>query len=131
MKAFWVSLRGTLRSSGEGRDGDKLNLLIVFHWIVTVFSLFYSLVSWWINFHPGMIIMAANAVLLLLNLAYLKHSGRFQVATHTFLLTNCLVAVLGSTWFSGGLFSPVVSWFGLAPMAATLLLGFKIGRAHV
>jgi len=70
-----------LRSSGEGRDGDKLNLLIVFHWIVTVFSLFYSLVSWWINFHPGMIIMAANAVLLLLNLAYLKHSGRFQLAT--------------------------------------------------
>jgi signal transduction histidine kinase len=125
MKAFWVSLRGTLRSSGEGRDGDKLNLLIVFHWIVTVFSLFYSLVSWWINFHPGMIIMAANAVLLLLNLAYLKHSGRFQLATHTFLLTNCLVAVLGSTWFSGGLFSPVVSWFGLAPMAATLLLGFN------
>lgn len=52
---------------------DKMALLVRFHWIVVLFSFIYSLVSAYIAFEPGVYIMAANGLLLLINLAYLKH----------------------------------------------------------
>jgi len=42
-----------------------------------------------------------------------------------FLGINCFVAVLGSTYFSGGLYSPVIPWFALVPVSATLMFGFN------
>lgn len=52
---------------------DKMALLVRFHWIVVPFSFIYSLVSAYIAFEPGVYIMAANGLLLLINPAYLKH----------------------------------------------------------
>ena len=125
MSGVFRTLGTYLWHKDGGNYNDKLGLLIRFHWIVAFFSLLYSLVSWTINFGPGIIIMAANAGLLFINLLCLRAWSHFRAAAHGFLLTNCFVAVLGSTWFSGGLFSPVVPWFGLVPVAATLLLGFN------
>lgn len=98
-------------------------LLERFNTVVALFSLFYCLVSWYIGFEPGTYIMAVNALLLLANGLYLQRHGRELWGAHAFLFVNCFVAVFGSTYFSGGLYSPVLPWFALVPLAAILLLG--------
>jgi signal transduction histidine kinase len=104
---------------------DKMALLVRFHWIVAIFSLVYSLVSVYIVFQPGVYIMAGNGLLLLVNLVYFKRTLNFALTAHLFLLSNCFVAVMGSSYFSGGLYSPVAPWFALVPVTATLLFGFN------
>jgi len=100
-------------------------LLERFNTVVALFSLFYCLVSWYIDFNPGMYIMATNAVLLLGNGLYLRRHGHELWGAYAFLFVNCFVAVFGSTFFSGGLYSPVLPWFALVPLAAILLLGLE------
>lgn len=100
-------------------------LLERFNTVVALFSIFYCLVSWFIDFLPGMYIMAVNALLLLANGVYLRGPGRALMGAHTFLFVNCFVAVFGSSFFSGGLYSPVLPWFALVPLAAILLLGVE------
>lgn len=107
-------------------DGVLLNrrvLLVRFNTVVAVFSLFYCMVSWYIGFTPGAIIMAGNALLLLVNGMYLRRHGNGAWGAQAFLFVNCFVAVFGSTFYSGGLYSPVLPWFALVPLAAILLLG--------
>ncbi len=103
----------------------KFTLLVQFNWAVVLFSAFYVLVSWAIDFGPGMYIMALNGLLLLVNLVYIDKGGNYTVAANVYLCTNTLVAVAGCTYFSGGLYSPVIPWFAFGPVTATLMLGFN------
>jgi two-component system sensor histidine kinase/response regulator len=104
----------------------KFALLVQFNWAVVFFSAFYVFVSWAIDFGPGMVIMALNGLLLLANLLYIaKGRGNYTVAANVYLCTNTLVAVAGCTYFSGGLYSPVIPWFAFGPVTATLMLGFN------
>nr|WP_295778732.1 response regulator [Rhodoferax sp.] len=104
----------------------KFALLVQFNWAVVFFSVFYVFVSWAIDFTPGMVIMALNGLLLLANLLYIaKGRGNYTVAANVYLCTNTLVAVAGCTYFSGGLYSPVIPWFAFGPVTATLMLGFN------
>ncbi len=108
---------------------SKFNPLIAFNLIVGIFSLGYSLVSWAIGFSPGVYIMVTNALLLLVIVQVSQRASEREgvqaKATHAFLFINCFVAILGCTWFSGGLLSPVIPWFCMVPIAAALLLGFN------
>jgi two-component system sensor histidine kinase/response regulator len=103
----------------------KVALLVQFNWAVVFFSAFYVFVSWAIDFGPGMVIMTINGLLLLANLAYIAKGGNYTVAANVYLCTNTLVAVAGCTYFSGGLYSPVIPWFAFGPVTATLMLGFN------
>ncbi len=125
MSDLRVRVKNWLGWRGRGGHNDRLGLLVSFHWIAAFFSLVYSAVSWAIEFEVGAAIMAVNAMLLLANLAYLGVHAHFVWGANLFLWINCFVAVSGSTWYSGGLASPVVPWFGAVPVAATLLLGFN------
>ncbi len=109
----------------QAADSKKLALLVQFNWAVVAFSVFYVFVSWAIDFAPGMVIMTANGVLLLVNLYYIAKRGNYRVASNVYLFTNTVVAVAGCTYFSGGLYSPVIPWFAFGPVTATLLLGFN------
>ena len=103
----------------------KVALLVQFNWAVVFFSAFYVFVSWAIDFGPGMVIMTINGLLLLANLVYIAKGGNYTVAANVYLCTNTLVAVAGCTYFSGGLYSPVIPWFAFGPVTATLMLGFN------
>ncbi|QTN29942.1 response regulator [Rhodoferax sp. AJA081-3] len=121
--------RGTPRPDPEAQRllaaDKKVALLVQFNWAVVFFSAFYVFVSWAIDFGPGMYIMSLNGLLLLANLVYIAKGGNYTVAANVYLCTNTLVAVAGCTYFSGGLYSPVIPWFAFGPVTATLMLGFN------
>ncbi len=108
----------------SGTPRQKLDLLVRFNWAVVAFSVFYVFVSWAIDFTPGMVIMTINGLLLLANLDLIAKFGNSRVGANVYLWTNTVVAVAGCTYFSGGLYSPVIPWFAFGPVTATLLLGF-------
>ncbi|NBW50080.1 MAG: response regulator [Betaproteobacteria bacterium] len=115
-------------AEGDLFTPQKIQLLRQFGWTVAAFSLVYSLYSWYIQYPYGTVIMGVNCALLLL-LQQLIRRVRTRRAylwcANVFLGINCFVAVLGSTYFSGGLYSPVIPWFALVPVSATLLFGFN------
>ena len=121
--------RGTPRPDPQAQRllaaDKKVALLVQFNWAVVFFSAFYVFVSWAIDFGPGMVIMSLNGLLLLANLFYIARGGNYTVAANVYLCTNTLVAVAGCTYFSGGLYSPVIPWFAFGPVTATLMLGFN------
>lgn len=121
--------RGTSRPDPEAQRllaaDKKFALLVQFNWAVVFFSAFYVFVSWAIDFGPGIYIMSLNGLLLLANLVYIARGGNYTVAANVYLCTNTLVAVAGCTYFSGGLYSPVIPWFAFGPVTATLMLGFN------
>ncbi|MES2583687.1 MAG: response regulator [Pseudomonadota bacterium] len=117
---------GDVLASAAGRPADeKLLLLIRFNWAVVGFGICYIAVSWAISFRPGIYVMALLDVILLANLVFIHRTGNYKAAANIYLFANCFVAILGCTYFSGGLFSPVISWFATGPVTATLLLGFN------
>lgn len=115
-------------AEGDSFDPQKLQLLRQFGWTVAFFSLVYSAYSWHIDYPRGTLIMAVNCALLLVyQQVCLRVSTRrgYLWCANVFLGINCFVAVLGSTYFSGGLYSPVIPWFALVPVSATLMFGFN------
>ena len=118
-------LRSFLAQAGGRPADDKLLLLIRFNWAVVGFAICYIAVSWAIRFQPGIYVMALLDVILLANLVFIHRTGNYTVAANVYLFANCFVGILGCTYYSGGLFSPVISWFATGPVTATLLLGFN------
>lgn len=115
-------------AEGDSFDPQKLQLLRQFGWTVAFFSLVYSAYSWHIDYPRGTLIMAVNCALLLVyQQVCLRVTTRrgYLWCANVFLGINCFVAVLGSTYFSGGLYSPVIPWFALVPVSATLMFGFN------
>ena len=113
-----------LGSAGGQRADEKFILLIRFNWAVVVFAACYVAVSWAISFQPGIYVMAILALMLLGNLLFIHRHGKYTTAANVYLFCNCFVGILGCTYFSGGIYSPVVSWFATGPVTAILLLGF-------
>ena len=117
--------RHFLSSAGGQRADERFILLIRFNWAVVVFAACYVGVSWVISFQPGVYVMVALALMLLGNLLFIHRIGNYTAAANVYLFCNCFVGILGCTYFSGGIYSPVVSWFATGPVTATLLLGFN------
>ena len=103
----------------------QISMLLRFHWAVVAFALFYVMLSAFIGFQPGVYLMLADGVLLLLNVLYIRRCGHYDVAANVFLAVNTFVAIAGCTYFSGGVYSPVIPWFAASPVTAILLLGFN------
>ncbi len=103
---------------------NKTKLLANFIKLTTVFSLFYVGVSWMIGFQPGIIVMSCNTLLFLLNLAlYTTEKVNFRVSANLYIANCMFVAIMLCSFFSGGIFSPVLPWFILIPTISLLLLG--------
>ena len=103
----------------------SLALLLDFHRSVVLTAVFYAGVSWAIDFPPGVYLMLLHIVVTLLNVLCIKYVGNYRLSANIYLITNCLVAVLGCTWYSGGILSPVAPWFAIGPITAILLLGMS------
>jgi signal transduction histidine kinase len=114
------------RTEEGALDPKKLALLSHFGSAVALSSLLYAGFNWLMGFTPGIWLMVGNGALLLLNQLWLarirtqNHYNRLAMAQTAI----CFAAVVGVTYYSGGVQSPVVVWIALAPIAATLLFGF-------
>jgi diguanylate cyclase (GGDEF)-like protein len=93
--------------------------------ITTAFALLYVAVSAWVGYTPGIWLMLLNFALLWAILFLFRGTGQFRLSANLYLANCAFVAILGCSFFSGGLSSPVLPWFTLIPVAAMLLLGYS------
>ena len=103
----------------------NLNLLIDFNRTVALYATGYAAMSWAIDFEPGVYAMLVHISIVLLNLLCIRRLGNYVLSANIYLVVNCLVAVLGCTYYSGGILSPVAPWFATGPVTAILLLGMN------
>jgi signal transduction histidine kinase len=108
---------------GERRRSAQ-RLLIYVILITTAFSLLYVATSLVIGFAVGALLMTACFGLLWAIVFLFRAGGRFRLCANLYLATCAFVAVLGCSFFTGGIESPVLPWFALIPVAAVLLLGY-------
>ncbi len=103
---------------------NSVRLLNNFIGITSLFSMFYILVSILIGFIPGVIVMSVNFALFVLNMQLFTRKLWSYTLSANFYIANCaFVAIFLCSFFSGGLFSPVLPWFILIPTISLLLLG--------
>ena len=101
------------------------NLLLVYISLITsVFSLLYVAISLVIGFDIGAILMLVCFVLLFAILFLFRANGFFRLSANLYLANCFFFAVLGCSFFTGGLHSMVFPWFVLIPVAGVLLLGY-------
>ncbi|MDP2963086.1 MAG: response regulator [Sulfurimicrobium sp.] len=100
------------------------SLLIYVGLITSAFALLYVLTSLAIGFVIGAYLMLACFVLHIAILFLFRATGNFRLSANLYLANSALVAILGCSFFTGGLHSPVTPWFTLIPVAGVLLLGF-------
>ncbi len=93
--------------------------------ITAAFALLYVAVSVWVGYGVGIWLMLLNFILLWAVLFLFRSTARFRLSANLYLANCAFVAVLGCSFFSGGLGSPVLPWFTLIPVAAVLLLGYS------
>ena len=109
-------------------DDRQLSATRMFVYICLInagFSLLYALTSLAIGFDVGAALMSAGIVFLLCALFFFRRTGRFRLSVNWYMANVTFVAVMGCSFFSGGLHSPVLPWFTLIPVAAVLLLGYS------
>ncbi len=94
--------------------------------INAVFSLLYVFTSLAIGFAMGALLMCSGIVFLFGALFYFRASGKLRPSVNWYMANVVFVAVMGCSFFSGGLDSPVLPWFTLIPVAAVLLLGWGV-----
>lgn len=94
--------------------------------INSVFSLLYVFTSLAIGFAVGALLMCTGIVFLFAALFYFRATGKLRTSVNWYMANVVFVAVMGCSFFSGGLDSPVLPWFTLIPVAAVLLLGFGL-----
>lgn len=109
----------------DQRERAARHLLVSVVLITTAFALLYVTVSAWIGYNYGIRLMLLNFVLLWLGLFLFRSTGLFRLSAHLYLANCTFVAILGCSFFSGGLYSPVTPWFTLVPVAAVLLFGYS------
>jgi serine phosphatase RsbU (regulator of sigma subunit) len=110
----------------QARRINNLKLLSNFISITALFSIFYILISWMIGYVPGIIAMSVNFLIFLANLQlFTRQKLSYQVSANLYIANCAFVAIMLCSFFSGGLFSPVVPWFVLIPTISLLLLGIS------
>nr|WP_295774531.1 hypothetical protein [Rhodoferax sp.] len=110
-------------------DEHQLSASRMFVYICLInagFSLLYALTSLVIGFDVGALLMSTGIVFLFTALFYFRASGRLRTSVNWYMANVAFVAVMGCSFFSGGLHSPVLPWFTLIPVAAVLLLGYSV-----
>jgi len=106
-------------------DIKRLELLTNFLWVTIFFCVAYTALCWAIGLTLGMVFMAVASFLHIGNLVYVRRHCSYSTAGNLYLFANCCVGMLGATFFSGGIHSPVLPWFAACPVTAIFLLGFN------
>lgn len=107
-----------------GRSARRMFVYICF--INVVFCVLYAVTSWAIDFVAGAWLMSLGLAFLFCALFYFRATGAFRRTVNWYMANCSFVAILGCSYFSGGLASPVTPWFTLVPICAVLLLGWSV-----
>ncbi len=111
------------RAGLDERQLSANRLLVYICLITSIFALLYTSVSLVIGFYVGAILMLTCFVLLFVILFLFQGGGSFRLCANLYLACCCFAAVLGCSFFSGGIHSMVFPWFALIPIAGVLLFG--------
>jgi signal transduction histidine kinase len=104
----------------EYTDFARAKLTLQFCLVTAVFSLFYSVIAYFIDFKVSAFIMPVIA-LLFLGLALLfRSSGKLGMISHSYLILSFIAAII-LIIYSGMIYSSIVPWLAFIPMAANLL----------
>ena len=115
----------TPRSAKPNERQHSANRLLVYICLITAaFSLLYVATSLAIGFDIGAVLMLVCFALFWPILFHFRARGCFRWSANLYLANCFFVAILGCSFFTGGLYSPVLPWFTLVPVATVLLLGF-------
>ncbi len=98
-------------------------LLVYIGLITAVFSLQYMLVSWIIGFPIGIALEAGCCVAHIALLWFFQRWGRYELSCNLYLASSFWLAIVGCTYFTGGINSMVFPWFSLIPITSMLLMG--------
>jgi diguanylate cyclase (GGDEF)-like protein len=115
----WLAPR---RSSPDAHDDHQHSLLVAITLITLPFSLLYVGVSYLIGFQAGVVLMLVCFASLLVILGLFRTTGWFRACANLYLACCFFVAILGCSFFSGGIHSMVSPWLVLTPVTAVLLL---------
>ena len=122
-----VGLRVTRsRRQHSDRPGSTDLLLAQICVITVAFSLLYAATSVWIGFTVGIALMTSCAVAIVAVLLLLRAGASYRLCANSYLAACLFIAILGCSFFTGGLGSPVTPWLSLVPVCAILLLGYVI-----
>ncbi|OGB31885.1 MAG: hypothetical protein A3F78_06140 [Burkholderiales bacterium RIFCSPLOWO2_12_FULL_61_40] len=116
----WFLPKGTAQA---GRQHSANRLLVYICLITSAFSLLYLATSLAIGFAIGAVLMLVCFALFWPILFHFRARGSFRWSANLYLANCFFVAILGCSFFTGGLRSPVLPWFTLVPVATVLLLG--------
>lgn len=106
-------------------DDYAYHLLVSIGLVTAAFSLLYVTVSFIIGFRIGVMLMLACFFMLLSILAAFRFTGSFRPCANLYLACCFFVAILGCSFYSGGIHSMVLPWFALVPITSVLLLAFS------
>jgi two-component system sensor histidine kinase/response regulator len=113
-----------LRPGLDRREIHAYGLLVNVGLITSAFALLYVAISHMIGFRVGVTLMLTCFALLAAILALFRVTGRFRLCANLYLANCFIVAILGCSFYTGGLHSMVLPWFSLVPLTSVLLLGF-------
>lgn len=122
----WVTWFITEQADLDERQRSARRMFVYICLINLVFSVLYAITSVAIGFQAGAILMSTGIVFLFAALFYFRATGELRVCVNWYMANCAFVAVMGCSFFSGGLQSPVAPWFTLIPVAAVLLLGYSV-----
>jgi signal transduction histidine kinase/DNA-binding response OmpR family regulator len=109
----------------DERQRAQRRLLVYVCLITTTFALLYVAVSVWVGYTVGAWLMLLNFVLLWGIIFLFRGTGQFRLSANLYLANAAFVSILGCSFYTGGLESPVTPWFTMIPVAAVLLLGYS------
>jgi signal transduction histidine kinase len=122
----WVNHFALHQAPVDERDRGDRRMFVYICFINVAFSLLYAGTSWAIGFTAGAVLMSLGLVFLFCALFYFRATGAFRRTVNWYMANCAFVAVLGCSFFSGGLLSPVTPWFTLVPICTVLLLGLGV-----
>lgn len=101
-------------------DFVRAKLILQFCLVTAVFSLFYAVIAYFIDFEVSTFVMPVMA-LLFLGLAFMfKSSSELRIISHSYLILSFIAAIILIV-YSGMIYSSIVPWLAFIPMAGNLL----------
>lgn len=105
-------------------ERHNANTLFVSTILTAFFAMGYAFLSYIIDFREGSLIMLIQSGIFFIFPILFIRGISLNIIGNTYIFIGLITEAI-VVWFTGGLFSPVIPWFGSVPMAALLLVNKK------
>ncbi len=115
----------------ENLQTRRAELVIKMVFLIAIFGFpFSGIYQWVLGATEAAAGVVGGVVALLTVPVVLRKTGSLRLASHL-LLTTIVLALIWVTWFTGGLYSPALSWLILVPVLSIVVFGARVGVAWV